>query len=490
MGVRVAPLSPCLTGALPLVRHLALALIAICLASAAAAEPVVRLIYLVPADRPALPAYTAAVSHAARHLQGWYQEALDGQTFALRSPVVEVVRSSQDSEWFRSHPGGRDFSLWFWDNSVAEIRRLLGAHDNDPQNTWVVYLDADPECGQATGATSGIALLPANDLRGVAGIPRPPRCGEPTDSFDTCRWIGGLGHELGHALGLPHPSGCEDNDPTTPCAATALMWLGYLTYPDAFLSSTDLATLRSNRFAQATVARRSLSCAAPTLHVETPNTASRWGIGTRQRLAWLYDGDAPQFLIEVDRSGDAGESWDLLAIVPNRDGPSQNFYWTVTGPSTSNAHLRVTAVGDAAASDSNDAPIRIADAAMAFVLPTAVSVTRTGATETVFYTHNLGAARPVAIDVSSDDGSSWRTVAASTLTRGAGTSSFRWAVGLLPTARARLRLRALDGSGAIAVSPRFAVSGGAAGTLAGVAAGPPGAADASMTGVRPPATGP
>jgi hypothetical protein len=83
---------------------------------------------------------------------------------------------------------------------------------------------------------------------------------------------------------------------------------------------------------------------------------------------------------------------------------------------------------------------------------------RFGAEFILFWKHNLGARVPVAIDVSADGGSSWRTVTARTETKGSDTSSFRWMVDLLPTNRARLRIRALDGSGATGTSEVFAVS--------------------------------
>src|SRR4029079_9706251 len=92
--------------------------------------------------------------------------------------------------------------------------------------------------------------------------------------------------------------------------------------------------------------------AAPTLRVETPNTRSDWGIGTTQRLAWVYAGAATDFDVEVSR--DNGTTWEFLARVPNRAGMSQSFYWQVEGPATDSARFRVTAVGEELASDVND----------------------------------------------------------------------------------------------------------------------------------------
>ena len=78
-----------------------------------------------------------------------------------------------------------------------------------------------------------MAVLPAHDLRGLVGL-------EP---LGVNRWIGGLGHELGHAFGLRHPPACEMSCPFGP-----LMGLGYLTYPDAFLLPEDKAILNASPF--------------------------------------------------------------------------------------------------------------------------------------------------------------------------------------------------------------------------------------------------
>ena len=189
------------------------------------------------------------------------------------------------------------------------------------------------------------------------------------------------------------------------------------------------------------------------LRIDTPNRPARWGAGTTQRIAWTYGGSAPTFQIEISRDG--GQTWVSLGFVNNRPGNSQNFSWTVQEPATSAARFRVTAFGDPGATDVNDADIRIAAATLEILRP-AGSVA-SGSPTTIFYTHNLGAGAPVAIEASVDDGETWMPVA-ETVTQGATTSSFRWTVALSPTPRARVRVRALDGSGAEGMSSTFAVS--------------------------------
>jgi hypothetical protein len=72
----------------------------------------------------------------------------------------------------------------------------------------------------------------------------------------------------------------------------------------------------------------------------------------------------------------------------------------------------------------------------------------------------------VAIDVSRNNGETWRTVATTT-TNGSTTATFKWTVDLTPTTRARVRIRALDGLTAKSTSRAFVVVAAAPGTLSG-----------------------
>ena len=58
----------------------------------------VRIIYLVSQDREVREDYRNAIENAAVEIQRWYKEQLNGFTFRLNSPVVEVVRASQSAE--------------------------------------------------------------------------------------------------------------------------------------------------------------------------------------------------------------------------------------------------------------------------------------------------------------------------------------------------------------------------------------------------------
>jgi len=192
----------------------------------------VRVIYLVSRDRQERPEYTKALEHAIRDLQGWYGKQLGGPTFRLNDPVVEVVKTTHEAAWYTGNPNGANRDDWGFNNALAEARELLGARHNDPENVWLLYSDGPGNTGRG-GA--GVAYLPEDDLLGLVGR-------HPTQK-DPLRWIAGLGHELGHAFGLPHPADTDKD-------ADAIMWTGiYGKYPDkTYLTESDKRILMRSPF--------------------------------------------------------------------------------------------------------------------------------------------------------------------------------------------------------------------------------------------------
>jgi hypothetical protein len=217
-------------------------------AKAGTRTPEVHIIYLVPAGSRVRRDYVQNLRDAAVNLQAWFSTALGtGETFTLANPTVAVYRTEHDASSYATTPAGTDPSLWFWYNATTDGFALTGGSFNDPDDVWIFYIDAAPACGQATGGAASVALLPANDLRGLAGEPTISPCTGAVEAYQgPCRWVGGLGHELGHALGLPHPAACEAGLPN--CPTYALMWFGYTTYPDAYLTMDDRALLEESAF--------------------------------------------------------------------------------------------------------------------------------------------------------------------------------------------------------------------------------------------------
>jgi hypothetical protein len=192
----------------------------------AAPVPDVQLFYIVPADQPIVPSYAPAISTAIDAVQDWFEGELDGKSFRTSSPAVRTVQAAQPASAF----------FPFFD-ALDIVLALTGQQLNDPLHRSIFYIDAPLE---SCCAWDGVALLPRHDLLGLTGQlpaddPTPPP-----------RWVGGLAHELGHVFGLPHPPGCDQGLPD--CASDALMWLGYRTWPDTFLTDAEKLQLGASPF--------------------------------------------------------------------------------------------------------------------------------------------------------------------------------------------------------------------------------------------------
>jgi hypothetical protein len=199
-----------------------------------------RFVYLVPADRPVRPAYLTAIGDAARQLQSWLAGQLGGATLRTTSNPVEVCRSSR--------PSG-DFALYPWSQVTAELSTCVPWQYDDPQFRWVVYADVPSACGapERIGTTRrGVTIMGEQDLQGLAGaIETTDPCGV-VSTDPPGRWIGGLGHEFGHSLGLSHPAGCDDGLPG--CDTASIMWTGYVDWPVTYLGETEREALAGNPF--------------------------------------------------------------------------------------------------------------------------------------------------------------------------------------------------------------------------------------------------
>jgi hypothetical protein len=92
----------------------------------------------------------------------------------------------------------------------------------------------------------------------------------------------------------------------------------------------------------------------PSIEVIFPDGNDTLGIGTTHKILWSFTGVRGNVIIQVSRDG--GATWTTIFAGVNNDG-NQN--WTVTGPATTQAQIRICSVRDRSICDTSDANFTI-----------------------------------------------------------------------------------------------------------------------------------
>ena len=214
----------------------------------------VRVLYVVPSDREFRPDYGEAISHAIVDLQSWYRRQLGGLTFSLYQAAPEHCRMSRPEEFYATGHA--------WDKVVEGVQQCAPVTGGVSDSVWVIYADVMESCdeylefgedGHELGRGGlGLTILGLDESNsGDVTKPTPYYyCGEGPYQAHFGKFIGGLGHELAHAFGLPHPPGCDPWDQAT-CdhrEASSMMHDGYWLYPETHLLPSDKETLIRSPF--------------------------------------------------------------------------------------------------------------------------------------------------------------------------------------------------------------------------------------------------
>lgn len=200
--------------------------------------PWVKVLYLHPTDRPFRADYQAAANDAVNQVQAWYRTQLGGKSFVRASNSVTPCALPNNASYYRTDS---------WNRVLTDVQACAPVAGFGSEVTWVLYVDVLDECGpnRLGAAYQGLTILPQGDLQGLVGEPQVDRCGAVEDQLPS-RWIGGLGHELAHAFGVPHPPGCEQGLPT--CDGKSIMWTGFYSFPSTYLSAAERTQMTASPF--------------------------------------------------------------------------------------------------------------------------------------------------------------------------------------------------------------------------------------------------
>ncbi|WP_420443984.1 cell wall-binding repeat-containing protein [Candidatus Poriferisodalis sp.] len=204
--------------------------------------PNVRVLYAAPADREFRPDYSEGIEHALVDLQSWYRQQLGGLTFSLYDATPEHCQMDMPADFYAPDS---------WNKVVEGVQHCAPVEGFTSEFVWVIYADVGSECDDPNSlgrGGPGLTILGRDDLEGLVGnrLSYYDQCGYGPFAGPVRRWIGGMGHELGHALGLPHPPGCDAGLPT--CDGSALMFNGYGDYPDTYLRADEKELLIRSPF--------------------------------------------------------------------------------------------------------------------------------------------------------------------------------------------------------------------------------------------------
>ena len=191
--------------------------------TAAAGDYEVTPILFVPADVPVDSADLAYVNRIMRNTQHWYAEQLDGRTFSLQAAELIVGLQPRTYYFGACYPPVNwmtcSWGYTAWDRVFSELNaRGYTVAYNRVQG---VFFKGE---GMSTALGGGQRFLV-----GIGADNVYPDCAERGCAYSVD--LGGAGHELGHALGLPHPDG-------DPLWEDSIMGTGFYLHPlDTFINT-------------------------------------------------------------------------------------------------------------------------------------------------------------------------------------------------------------------------------------------------------------
>ena len=175
--------------------------------------------------------------------------------------------------------------------------------------------------------------------------------------------------------------------------------------------------------------------------VTSPNTAVSWRIGTAQSLRWNQNLGVGS-LVRVELSRDGGGTWETLAAsFANTGATSSLLPWTVNGPATTTALLRVTWLGGPSTSDVSNAAFAVTRPTITVTAPNTAVTWSVGSTRAITWSHNLPTGELVDLDVSRDGGTNWSPIANGVANTSSSAGSFSWTVSGPESATTRIRVR-------------------------------------------------
>jgi hypothetical protein len=193
-----------------------------------------------------------------------------------------------------------------------------------------------------------------------------------------------------------------------------------------------------------------------TIAMTSPNTAVSWGIGSLRAVTWTHNFGAGH-LFDISLSTDGGATYPIVVATGVAGAAATGtFDWTVSGPVSTTARIRVSSAADPTVRGQSAVNFAMAEPVITVTAPTAGTGWAVGTTRAITWNHNLGSREAALVERSADGGATWTTLAA-----GAGQNNangtFGWTVSDPESATSRVRVSWSANPAVTAVSAEFTV---------------------------------
>jgi hypothetical protein len=222
---------------------------------------------------------------------------------------------------------------------------------------------------------------------------------------------------------------------------------GAVTVPAGTLSTTftvSTGTVASDTTVEITATYNGITRKAPltvvpsgaSLTVTYPNGGEPHVVGTNDAITWTTSGLTGNVKIEYSLQGGApGTWWPVYTSTPN-DG---NATWTVQGPPSTQARIRITSTDQPTVSDASNASFPINPPSIRITYPNGGEPHVAGTNDAITWT-SAGVTGNVKIEYSLNGGTTWAPIYTSTPNDG----NAVWTVQGPPTTQARIRITSLN----------------------------------------------
>jgi hypothetical protein len=176
---------------------------------------------------------------------------------------------------------------------------------------------------------------------------------------------------------------------------------------------------------------------AGTITVSAPNTAVSWRASTVQSITYTHNLGAGQpVIIEVSRDG--GSTWGPVASTTTTAATSGTYSWTVSGPPTTTARIRVSSAATPSVNDISNVNFTITNPTVTMSLPNTAVSWQAGSVQSVRASYTLGSGQNINLEISRDGGTTWGPLTTITSTTSSSVT-YSWTVTGPTTTAARIR---------------------------------------------------